>query len=253
MKIEHISVSREQVWKLCQQQYKFRYHLKVIPDGPPAIYLTFGKIVHRIIEIHTKSKGKEDINKIRKDILSGKIELEPGVVAPALDIEYNNKLNKHIKHYLKLAKNIGYEGRVEYKFWYDLDPPNKKFMYGFIDRIIEKDGSFSLIDYKTSKPSFWRKDSNSITSDLQLQCYCYVIMREFEIEPDKIQAALFFLDDYKLVPVRFSKQTLLKVPEKMLKAYNDIVSLPEEKAIGNLGSWCKRCDYKNQCPFYALT
>ena len=94
MKINHISISREQCWNECPQRYKFRYHLEIVPEGPPAIYFTFGKIVHRIIEEHTRAKGEVSLDKLTKDILSGKLELQPGEKAPKLEPEYKNKLVK---------------------------------------------------------------------------------------------------------------------------------------------------------------
>lgn len=252
MNINHISVSRSQVWNTCQYQYFYKYHLQAPSPAPTPIYFTFGSIVHIIIELFTKTRGKQDINSIIKDVLSGKTEISPGVKAPPLDVEYKNKLNKHINNFLKLSEKIGFDGDVEYRFRHDLDPPNGKCMYGFIDRVIRKDNNFFLIDFKTSKPGFWRKDSRTITSDLQLQCYCYIIMKEYGADPKNIQAALFFLDDYKLVPVRFSERTLLSVPERLLEVYNEIENMPPDKAYGHVGEHCKRCDWRTQCPWYSL-
>lgn len=252
MNIDHISISREQCYNECPAKYRFRYHFKIIPDGPPPIYLTFGKIVHKIIEEHTKGKGVIPLAKITKDVLAGKIELEPGSKAPKLEPEYKNKLVKHLEHYARLAEKIGYDGEIEWNFKLDMDGQGR-CMTGFIDRMIRKDDSFFLLDWKTTKPSPWRKDSRTITKDLQLQCYCYVVWKEFKVDPKNISAALMFLDDNKLVPVRFSEKTLEQVPNRLLKVYKEIENMPAEGVHGNVGPHCQRCDYVRQCPFYSLT
>jgi hypothetical protein len=252
MKIPHISISREGCYRECPKKYHFRYHLEVIPEGPPHIYLTFGSIVHRIIEEHTKGKGQIPIDKIIKDVLSGKIEINPGEPNPPLDVEHKNKLKKHLEHYLRLAEKIGYDGDIEWEFKIDMDG-NKRFMTGYIDRVIIKNDSAFLLDWKTTKPSKWRTTDKTITKDLQLMCYCYVVWKQFNIDPKNIQAALMFLDDNKLVPVRFSEQTLLAVPERLLKVYKEIETTDPDKVRGNVGNWCQRCEFAAICPFYKTT
>jgi ATP-dependent helicase/DNAse subunit B len=54
MNIEHISVSRYQVFVECKQKYKYRYHLAIKPDKPEPFYFTYGKIVHKIAEVNLR-------------------------------------------------------------------------------------------------------------------------------------------------------------------------------------------------------
>lgn len=253
MNIEHISISREGVWTQCQQLYKFKYHLKVIPDVPTPFYFTFGKLVHRIIEEHTKAKGKETISKIKSDILTGKLEFEPGKEAPHLDNENHRRLNLHLSNYMRLAEKIGYEGDIEWPFFIDLDPPNNRCIKGFLDRLIVKDGKAFILDWKTTKPSRWRKDSTTITKDLQLACYCWIVQREFGLEAKNIKASLYYLEDAKLVPVTYSQTTLDAVPTRLAKVYKDIEKTDPDKVYGYVADHCRRCDYRKICPSYSLT
>ena len=84
MDINHISVSRKGCFDLCQQQYKFKYHLKVETDVEEPFYFTYGKIVHRIAEKYVDYKGKKEIGEgivivfASKD---GKIGLAAGVTS----------------------------------------------------------------------------------------------------------------------------------------------------------------------------
>jgi CRISPR/Cas system-associated exonuclease Cas4 (RecB family) len=253
MKIQHISVSRLQCYDLCQAQYKYKYHLEVRTDVPTPFYFTFGKIVHKIIEEHTRSKGAKTVSRVKSEVLSGQTDLEPGLKAPPLDNESHRNLSTHLNNYSSLVSKIGYEGQVEWPFYIDVDKPNGKMIKGFIDRLVIKDDSACVIDYKTTKPSKWRKDSTTITKDLQLACYCWAVMNEFKIAPKKIKAALYYLADAKLVPVSFSEKTLLSVPERLSKAYEEIQRADPDRVMGNVGDHCRRCDYRKICPFYSLT
>jgi ATP-dependent exoDNAse (exonuclease V) beta subunit len=253
MNINHISISREGVYHTCPQKYKYQYHLQQISTEPTPIYFTFGKLLHRIIEEYTKSEGSKDIHLIKKSILSGELELEPGKKCPELDVSYLHKLTIHLANFMKLSDKIGFGGEVEYPFYIDLDVPNKRMLKGFIDRVILKDGNAFILDYKTTKASYWRKNPSTITKDLQLQCYCWVIMNHFKIAPKNIKAALYYLEDGLLVPACFGENTLSKVPERLVKVYKEIENANPDHVVGNVGNHCKFCDWRSKCPFYSLT
>src|ERR1700692_3030260 len=131
MLVEHISVSRMRLWETCEQAYKDKYELKIASPEPTPVYFDYGKIIHKIIELHTVSGG-EDINKIVKDMMTGKIQID-GKPCPQLPLEYKKKLPSHIKTYMKLAEKIGTNGLVEWSFKFDLDPPNERYVLRFID------------------------------------------------------------------------------------------------------------------------
>ena len=252
MNIEHISVSRLQCYELCQFQYKAKYHLKLVSDVPTPFYFTFGKLVHTIIDHHTQAKGEKSISRVKSEVLSGQIDLEPGVKAPHLDNEHHKNLTRHLNNYMRLADKIGYDGETEWPFHYDLDPPHQRRIKGFIDRLIIKNGSACIIDYKTTKPSRWRKDHTTITKDLQLAVYAYVVMNEFGIPAKNIKTALYYLDDAKICGARFSEKTLMAVPGKLVEAYKEIQTLDPDHAKGHVGEHCRRCDWRKHCPFYSL-
>lgn len=250
MDIEHISVSRQSTWGQCRALYKFKYHLRLPSPEVEPPYFAYGKIVHKAIELHTQSRGKADIRVIVQDILSGKIDLEPGKKAHPLDLSYKKKLPEHLRSYLKLAERIGYDGEIEWPFLYDLDPPHGLCAKGFIDRLIVRDPDYFIIDYKTTKRGPWRKTPENITSDLQLQMYARVVQKKFGADPSRIKAALYYLDGAQLVAAKFSEETLENAEKFMLGAYRDIVNASPESVVGNPGPHCERCEYRRMCPFY---
>jgi len=250
MNINHISISRNGTWQECKQKYKFKYHLELSSPEVEPPYFAYGKIVHKAIELHTASRGKADMRGIVADLLTGKIDLEPGRKAPSLSLDYKKKLPEHLRSYMKLAQRIGYEGEIEWPFLYDLDPPHKLEAKGFIDRLIRKGDDFFIIDYKTTKRGPWRKTPENITGDLQLQMYARVVQREFGADPSRIKAALYYLDGAQLVAAKFSEQTLLAAEKHLLDVYRDIVNTPPEAVVGNAGGHCERCEYRRVCPYY---
>lgn len=253
MLIEHISVSRAKLFDECEQRYKYKYHLKIPSPEPEPIYFEYGKTVHKIIETHTLGRGKVQINEIIKSVLSGEVELEPGKRCKGLPIEYKNKLPDHIKAYMRLAEKIGTDGMVEWNFKIDMDPPNNRFMLGFIDRIIQKGDEFFIFDWKTTKKGPWRETKDNIKDSLQLQTYCRVVQKEFGAEASKIRAALYFLEGAELIGATYSQKTLDAVEAKLLESHIAISSKDPDHTQGNVGWHCKRCEYRKMCPFYSLT
>lgn len=249
---EHISVSRKQTWENCQQAYKYRYHLKLTTDQPTQPYFTFGKIVHKVAEEYTRGQGKVDIQKITREVMSGKIPLEPGAGVPHLESDYQKKLPDHILNIKALTDKIGYDGHLEWPFYYDMEPPNQHFIKGFIDRLIIRGDKYFILDYKTTKKGFWRKNANTIRNDLQLRCYARVVQREFGAKADNIRAALFYVSDADLVATKFTDESLLSAEQELHEAYNHIKSTPVDAVYGRVGDQCRRCEWRFRCPYYSL-
>ena len=250
MNITNISVSRKQVWDDCHQKYKYQYHMKVpSPDKEPSecIYVT---IVHKIAEEYVRCEGSKLIETVAHEVLSGKISLDKDQKIPELPAEYKKKIKEHIQNIKKFTDSTGFGGRLEYNFKYDLDPPNGKYVLGFIDRLIQKENKFWIVDYKTTKKGFWRKGLKEIKGDLQLRCYARVVQKEFNVPAENIKAALYYLDGAEVVGACFSEASLLSAEKELLDAYNAIEKKNADEVWGNVGNHCKLCSYKSICPFY---
>lgn len=254
MNINHISVSRKKCFDLCQQQYKYRYHLKVTAPGPEPFYFVYGTIVHKIAELYVKEKAARPIGELASDILRGKIPIEEETICPALPEEYQKKLQKHLRAIQNLTNRTGTDGLVEHEFRYDLDQPNEKFVTGFIDRLIIKgegqEKKAFIIDYKTTKKGKFRVNNQTVLEDLQLRCYARVVQREFGIQAHNIKAALYYLDGENLIAAQFSEQSLLDVEKELKTGFLRIESSDPDKVWGNVGWHCKNCDYRTICHFY---
>ena len=256
MLIEHISVSRKGVFEQCQQMYKFKYHLKTPSPVAEQFYFTYGKIIHKIAELYVENKEKVKISDICSDILTKKIPFDEygddKFYAPELPPEYKSRLKNHLFHIANLTSKIGTEGFLEWEFNYDLDPPNNKIIKGFIDRLFEKNGQYFILDYKTTKSSFYRKDKTTIKKDLQLNMYARIVQKTFNVDAKNITAALYYLDEGQLVSTGFNNQYIEQVEKEVLNSYNEIAAFNPDKVMGSVSQQCFRCDYHTICPFTKL-
>lgn len=262
MNIEHISVSRYQTYLDCEQKYKYRYHEKLMPEGETPFYFTYGKIVHKVAECYVLERGEKTINAIAEKVLSGEIcvedvplaegENKPEPTPIVLPKSHTARFQKHLINIENLHSRIGFGGEAEFPFKYDLDIPNGAHVTGVIDRIIPKDDNYFIIDYKTTKKGPWRKNLVSVQYDLQLRCYGKVIQKTFNVAPEKIRAALFYLDEPELVSTKFTQESLDTAEQELKEAYYQIKNKDPEAVRGSVGDQCGRCDYSEICPFYNL-
>lgn len=251
MNINHISISRKKLFSDCEKRYYYRYHLSLPNPGPEHFYFVYGKIVHKIAELYVQNKGQQSLKDITVSIIRGDIPIEEEKFCPPLPPEYQKKLQKHLKAIKNLTDQIGVDGITEHKFEYDLDPPNKRNVTGFIDRLIIKNDKAFIIDYKTTKKGKFRVNRETVRDDLQLKTYARVVQREFGIRPENIKAALYYLEGEEIVAAQFSQESLIQVEEELRQSYIQIENTDPDKVWGNVTWQCKNCEYNNICPFYS--
>lgn len=256
MIIKSISVSRKDCFEQCQQLYKYRYHLKIKLDEtkePP--HLTYGTLIHRISELYVKNKGEVKIETIMNDLVNKKIPLSVDKYGKetflgSIPQEYKMKLPEHLSNIKKINDQIGFDGLTELEFELDLDPPNKKLLIGHIDRLIEKNKKYFVLDFKTNKESAWRKTKEDLQKDVQLKTYAAVVKEIHGAKAEDINVALFYVSGGNLVSTKFTELTINNTKKDMLDTYKKIENTNPDTVVGKVGWWCKHCDYKSICPFY---
>lgn len=220
-------------------------------------YFTYGKIIHKIAEEYVKGKEKTPLGKITLDVLEGRIPIgdnEDGSpkFAPKIPPEYLERLPEHIRALAKITTQLGTDGETEFEFLYDLEPPNKRCVKGFIDRLFKKGEKYCILDYKTSKRGMFRKTRGNIAKDLQLRTYARVVQKTLNVPAENIMAGLYYLEGGEIVGAKFSDKSLEQAEKELLYTFKQIENTPEDKAWGNVGEWCSRCDYRKMCPFYRM-
>jgi len=257
MNISHMSVSRHSVIELCEQQYKYKYHLKTESLEPEPFYFIYGKIFHKIAEEYVLNKGERPLPEITKAVLNGEIIIEEQngqpVYAPTLPNNYRNRMGEHLRNLKNLTDQLGYDGHTEYDFEYDLDPPNHKNLVGFIDRLFQKGDNWYIIDYKTTQRGPYRKNEKTISSDLQLRCYGKVVQRDFGVKAENIRAALYYVEGGNLIGTTFTQASLDAAEEELRQSYLAIEAKNPDVVTGNVGDHCNRCNWRKMCPFFRAT
>jgi len=254
MRPSAISVSRKGTWDECQQRYKYRYYLKVESPEEEPYYFQFGKIVHKIAEEYVQQKGTISINEITKSVIHGEIELEEGVrVTAPLPAAYAKRLPNHVRTIKSISDQMGFEGETEFDFKLDMQPPHEKFVVGFIDRLIIKNGIYFIVDYKTTKKGRWRKTPITIKKDLQLRTYTWAVHKKFNVPIENIRSALYYAEGGNLIPAKFTQSAVDAAIKELTDAYDEITAADPDKILGNVSDNCRRCDYRNMCPFVRVT
>lgn len=250
MKIEHISVSRSKIYEECPKKYKYKYHDEIPNPGEEPFYFIYGKVVHKIAETYVAGAGDKTIGEVQQDVLRGKVEIEPGKVAPPIPAPYKRRMPSHLNHIKQITDRLGFGGVLEHAFRFDLDPPNEKLVVGFIDRLVIKNDKAFILDYKTTKPGKFRVNKETVKTDLQLRTYARVVHRDFGIAAENITCSLYYLEDGEHATAKFSEATLLNTEKELLELYNKIAAHDPEQVVGKTGEHCNRCEYRDMCPFF---
>lgn len=249
MNIEHISISRYSTFTECPQKYKFKYHLKIESPEVSPFYFEYGKIVHKIAEEYVRNKGNKTLNEVCSSVLHGEVEIEKGVKAASLPQDYKARLPSHLRSIDKITKDIGFDGELELPFKLDLDKPNQKMISGVIDRLISRSDKIFIIDYKTTKPGKFRKNTSTIRYDLQLRAYAWAVQEIYKVDIDKIRASLYYLEGSNLIATKFTQASVDSAAQELKEGYDIIKNTDPNRVRGTTGFHCSRCEYKTICPW----
>ena len=248
-----ISYSALSDFKNCPLKYKYKYidHIK----GPKSKDQLFGTWIHEALKItHTPQTMPPTERQVLEHFVS---RWDNSVFAS--EQESQTTLHQGIR-ILKdyYAKNYPGDFNVinlEMPFLTPLTTASETHIIsGRIDRIDKRpDGSFEIIDYKTSKKMPGQKE---IDHDLQLAIYNLGIINQwpslFQEKKVPIYLSLYFLKHgEKLTSQRTPEQ--LKQTQELLLA--DIAAIQKEnvKPTGfapRQNPLCDWCEYQRQCPLW---
>lgn len=60
------------------------------------------------------------------------------------------------------------------------------------------------------------------------------------------------MEGSELVGAKFNEKALEETQKELLECYDAINNADPDKVWGNVGSWCKNCDFVKLCPFYKI-
>ncbi|PIS39625.1 MAG: CRISPR-associated protein Cas4 [Candidatus Nealsonbacteria bacterium CG08_land_8_20_14_0_20_38_20] len=262
---EHFSFSQLAAFEKCPLQYKFAFILK-IPIKGKAVF-SFGKTMHGALFNFLKQANES--NKQEQENLFGFKDAESGANKKGsnsgleslselyeknwLGEWYENKEQK--EKYYKLGKRIIKDFYEEFsknppkilKINQELAlemPFNLKIgehtLKGRIDRIDEKDGGATIIDYKTGNS----KEKLAMDDKEQLLIYQLAAEEVFKIKPKEL--IYYYLNDGKKASFLGTEKELKKQKEKIIREIEEIKNSNFKPTPG----WqCGFCDFKDICDF----
>jgi len=225
LKVDYLSYSQIETFKICPLHYKLRYILKV--PTPPTASQSFGTAMHATLKsfFEEVAGGTKPTEKFIYELLETNWVKE-GYKSKKHEKEFLLKGKDYLAGFLKTGfspKNLPIA--LEQPFTIPLGKDLK--IGGRLDRVdnLGSDG-IEIIDYKTGATIPSQRD---VDKNLQLSFYALAASKiptePFGISPEKIKLSLYFLDQQqKISTVRTAKQLedavkeIYKVKEEIEKS-----------------------------------
>jgi len=243
-----ISYSGLDSFSICPAKYKFQYIDRI--KTPKIKEAVFGTLIHECLKVfHEPSLPlplSEDellkyfTEKWNADIYKDKQE-ESFAFYQGVDILK--------KYYLQNQNQKFNIINLEASFQIPISD-NKEFhqITGRIDRIDRlDDGTFEVIDYKTTKKMPAQSD---VDNNLQLLIYYLGIVNRWpslEKEDRPVKLSLYYLRHGEKLSVIRKKEVIKETQQKILDLINQINKSKFEPRVNPLCDWCQ---YQQYCPLY---
>ena len=189
----HISYSELKIWSECSWRHKLEYVEGLNPFKGNE-HTSFGKALHAVSEKFVPNHKAQDpeayfenefLNELkdlkRKDsdvILDAKLIQEMRIQGTKLAPQIVPSLKDHFGEYNLVS--------VEEKLYESLEKNNKKFK-GFIDLVLEKNGIYHVIDWKTCSWGWNSKKKQDRILTYQLTLYKHFFAKKHNIDAKNIK------------------------------------------------------------------
>jgi len=240
---QRLSVSKVKTFDSCKAKFKYSY-IEKLPRKDWE-HLTFGKLLHAVLEEYHKQRLNGDAREAH-ELMSSTYNDEIGswTVTNSQKNECIDILQKYIQYWTELEKENKAPTilSVEKNFFIDIE--GQVLLNGFIDVVQrDPDGILHVADYKTSSAagkSFLKKD------EFQLLTYAYVMFLE-NPEVEVVRGSYILLrHDFESYIWDFKREDVMeKIGSKFIQYAKDI---SEEKLYRPKTSrLCSYCDYISSC------
>lgn len=229
-----LSASDIDTYRACPLRYKLARVLKV--PAPQTLHQRFGIAVHQVLERyhasdHTTVEQMMDLFEAcwrRSGFGDSEVERELHGKARAALLLYHRRLQAHE------ADPVWFERSFAFK----LGPHHLRGRVDRVDRL--PDGSYEMIDYKTSRP----KTAAQLRDDVQLSLYAVGARESWQVQAERL-SYYYVLDDLK-VPVPSSEMN----PDWIATAVAEVGAaiLAERFEPTPSPATCALCDYRIACP-----
>lgn len=245
-----ISYSAIEVFKKCPQKYKFKEIDRI--KEPSSIDAMFGAAIHDALQYFHSQKQLPSLESLMEYFLEEWEERKEKMKEkniPDFQWQLTGQEAKNIlTNYYNDSKDknchvVALESKFEVPIEYNGD---FHILTGKIDRIDRlEDGSFEIIDYKTSRqlPS-----QETINENLQLSIYHLGLIEKWpEFKSRDIKLTLYFLKHREKISSKKDDRNLTETKEKLIKTISEIQNSKFSPTASGL---CDFCGYKNICPMW---
>ncbi|MFC1565331.1 ATP-dependent helicase [Candidatus Neomarinimicrobiota bacterium] len=235
----NLSASSIETYQQCPLKYRLG-NIDKIPQASSKPQLTFGNIIHRVLEQFHQPNTKQTNERLLK-LLDNNWE-SLGFDYETQEVDFKRQGVELLTNYYDyLTKNPANVIEREFQFSFEIEDI---IINGKIDRIDKSENGYNVIDYKTSKKA------TKANQNIQLAIYSMYLqqekLQEFGGLPES--AALYFLREFE-EPIRshkFNSAELDEIQKNILEVGKNIRNQEFKPCKGFHCDWC---DYKNLlCP-----
>lgn len=248
-----LSVSKTSTYDSCKAKFKYVYVHRL--PRKEFSYHTFGKFLHRVLELFhlhyikgtqlELSESKESYSKVLSRIY--KEVLNEAEFLNKLDPESKKEAHEILDKYLRkliMERNQGVTHEilsVEKNFNVEINDQVR--LIGMIDRVqLDNDGIMHVVDYKTTKNKKYLQGDDP----LQLLTYAYVLLQE-DPSIKKVRGSYMLLrHDFEAITKEFHLDEILSIKDRYAN-YGESM-LNEKEYPANPTGLCRFCEYVNLCP-----
>lgn len=252
------SFSKLKTLQQCPLKFYLQYILKIkMPAAPPTLITTVGKAVHRVLELLVLGKTIKDSFRLARkeftDTLTNE-EWETQVLTTELSIiEFRQRLDTFeaknpIKRYIQELR-IGITKDYAPTAFFGDDV----YYRGVIDLGMQLESNdIILLDHKTGAPAIMG------INNFKGQLDTYKVLFHHGVEPVQgAQAGIHFVKDGKVILDHYTKKEEIEGKLVQELEFYMIASVDRAKELGYFkhirGSYCKYCDYNEDCKKGNLT
>lgn len=218
VKINYLSYSQIETFKICPLHYKLRYLLK-LPSKPSAA-LSFGSSIHAVMHDFYLAVQKRE--KPTQKLLESLIKenwISVGYESKAHEKDAFKGAQKMLFEYLTTSFDQSNEQIfLEKDFLLKIQSDLK--VGGKIDRADKlADGKIEIIDYKTGEKIPSQKE---VDKNMQLTLYALAASQLLELEPEQIKLSLYYFEEQKKITTTRAKRDLENLKLEMINIREQI-------------------------------
>ncbi len=248
IKIDYLSYSQIETFKICPLHYKLRYILKI--PTPPSASMSFGTTIHATLkDFYTQVAIGESANEKLLFSLFEKDWVKEGYTSKKHERDFFEKGKLYLSGFLKEGFNSKITPiSMEQPFTVPLNLNGKYIKVGGkIDRVdMLPDGTIEIVDYKTGATIPTQRD---VDNNLQLSFYALAATKipfpPYNKKPEEVKLSLYFLDEQEKITTTRSVKDLEDAIQDIFKAKEEIEN-SEFKCSGHM--FCQNnCEYSLFC------